>query len=123
MPEFIAIFLITVVLFHGGKALSDFLTALPKVLTTALYGIDEPTIDSFIPALIVLSAAFFNLYFCCHSLSFGIFVILCLLNFLNFLTLYKLSSVAFNSSLHFFCLSALVKGILFSAKRQYLISI
>ena len=122
MPEFIAIFLITVVLFHGGKALSAFLTAFPKVLT-ALYGIDEPTIDSFIPALTVLSAAFFNLYLCCHSLSFGIFVILCLLNFLNFLTLYELSSVAFNSSLHFFCLSALVKGILFSAKRQYLISI
>ena len=70
IPEFIASFLITDVLFHGdkGKALSAFLTALPKVLA-ALYGVDEPTVDSFIAALIAFLVAFFNLYFFCHSLS------------------------------------------------------
>ena len=70
MPEFIADFFITVVLFcvDKGKALSAFLTALPKVLA-ALYGVDEPNVDSFITALMPFLAASFNLYFCCHSLS------------------------------------------------------
>ena len=70
IPEFIASFLITDALFHGdkGKALSAFLTALPKVLA-ALYGVDEPTVDSFIEALIAFLVAFFDLYFCCHYLS------------------------------------------------------
>lgn len=46
MPEFIADFFITVVLFRvdKGKALYAFLTTLPKVLAT-LYGVDEPNVD------------------------------------------------------------------------------
>ena len=61
IPEFIANFLITVVLFRGdnSKALSAFLTDLPKVLA-ALYDVDEPTVDSFIAALIECLPAFFN---------------------------------------------------------------
>ena len=46
MRESIANFLIIVVIFCGdkGKALSAFLTPLPKVLAQ-LYGVDEPTVD------------------------------------------------------------------------------
>ena len=115
MPEFIANFLITVVLFRGdkGNALSAFLTALPKVLA-ALYGVDEPTVDSFIAALIALLAAFFNLYFCCRSLSafqtFSPLSIRFSFLLLDFLALYILSCFAVTISLYFFCLSALVKG-------------
>ena len=59
MPEFLADFLITVLLFCGdkGKVLSAFLTVLPKVLAI-LYGGDESTVDSFIASLMEFLAAF-----------------------------------------------------------------
>ena len=118
IPEFIANFLITVVLFRSdkGKALSAFLTTLLKVLA-ALYGVDEATVDSFIATLIAFLAAFFYLYFCCHYLSaFRTFSPLSIhfsFLLLDSLALYKLSSFALNFSLYFFCLSALAKGIFY----------